>query len=120
LGPSAASRFFKDGCFLHRKQIAALGPYLEFAHRARPEFEHTTRSQTVLEAVFLEMRKNVGVQLEQFSSRYGYDIRNAEKFSEFLDAGFVALSSGRSGEYLTLTPKGRLLADTVCERLVDI
>jgi len=114
VGPSASSRLFRDGRFLHRKQIADFPLYLQ---APRPmEFEATSAPQTVLEASFLELRKRWGVSLSGFRSRYGYDLTSAGKFSRYLEDGFLA----RDGDRLTLTDRGLMLADSVTADLVDM
>lgn len=115
IGPSAASRFFKDGVFHHRKQWSDFSKYMGRSSFEEVPFESTTQNQTILEATFLELRKNTGIELSKFSKRYGYDPSLAKQFPLFLKEGMVA----KEGDKLTLTPKGRLLADLVTERLVD-
>jgi oxygen-independent coproporphyrinogen III oxidase len=114
LGPSAASRFFKEGVFYHRKQCSEFEKYLSQEFESIP-FEKSTLGQTWLEATFLELRKNSGIELKQFKARYGYDPSAAKQFPLFLREGLVC----QEGNYLKLTRKGRLLADVVTERLVD-
>lgn len=116
IGPSAASRFFVNGVFVHRKQKADLKLYLQNPLFDKVSLELTDKKQTVLEATFLEMRTNQGVALKEFQDRYGYDLRTGKDFELFKQEGFIHESSGR----LKLTEKGRLLADTVTERLADL
>jgi oxygen-independent coproporphyrinogen-3 oxidase len=116
LGPSASSRFFWDDVFHHRKQVSDNETYVAKACRnAAPEFDKSSRQQTLIEATFLELRRNAGVDVEQFAKRYGCDLRRGEKFKLFLDEGFIQLEES----LLTLTPRGRLLADTVTRDLAD-
>jgi oxygen-independent coproporphyrinogen-3 oxidase len=115
LGPSAASRFFKDGIFHHRKAFSDFNKYLDQLNFEQVAFESSSRTQTHLEATFLELRKNDGIDLEVFSRKYGYDPSLAKQFSLFVKEGLIA----KEGKKLFLTPKGRLLADLVTERLVD-
>lgn len=115
VGPSASSRFFSDGSFLHRKQLADVKRYL-----ANPEFpfiplEKSNASQTVLEASFLELRKNIGVELEGFKARYSYDLRNGKKYGLFKREGLIIEKEGD----LLLTQNGRLLADSITSQLID-
>lgn len=115
LGPSAASRFFKGGVFHHRKAFSDFNKYLSQLNFEQIAFESSSRTQTHLEATFLELRKNAGIDLDLFSKRYGYDPSLAKQFSLFVKEGLIA----KEGNKLALTPKGRLLADLVTERLVD-
>ncbi len=115
IGPSASSRFFIDSKFVHHKQIADTNMYL-----AKPVFdparlEKTDHKQTVLEAAFLELRENKGVNLKDFESRYSYDLCSGQDFKLFEREGLLEKKEG----ILKLTSRGRLLADTVTERLVD-
>jgi oxygen-independent coproporphyrinogen III oxidase len=114
IGPSASSRLFRKGSFLHRKQVADFPSYLR---APKPmEFDSTSPAQTVLEASFLELRKRWGVSVSGFRERYGYDLTKARRYHAFLEDGFVL----RRGDTLALTEKGFLLADAVTRDLVDI
>ncbi len=115
LGPSAASRIFKQKVFHHRKQWSDFGKYLNQSSFLEVPFESSTQKQTWLEATFLELRKNRGIDLDLFVERYGYNPSLAKHFSLFQKEGLIA----REGNHLKLTRKGRLLADLVTERLVD-
>lgn len=115
VGPSAASRFFWDGRFHHRKQFSDFSKYLLQTAFPQPDFEGSSRDQTILEATFLEMRKNRGVNIPAFRERYGYDLRQAKKFPLFVRGGLLE----EEGDCLRLTDRGRLLADSVTRDLVD-
>ncbi len=115
IGPSAASRFFWEDKFHHRKQVADYATYLGLKGFPLPEFEAVTSQQTVLEATFLELRKREGVHSAQFQERYGYDLLSAKKFDLFRREGFLDVQDGR----IHLTSKGYLLADTITRDLVD-
>lgn len=115
LGPSASSRFFKDNHFYHRKQLSEFGRYLGQKTFGELDFEKSDQKQTWLEATFLELRKNSGIDLEGFKIRYGYDPSSAKQYSLFIKEGLLT----KEGKNLCLTRKGRLLADLVTERLVD-
>ena len=117
VGPSAASRFFRDGRFLHRKQVADVGRWLQAVERGdafpAPGLEPTTAEQTVLEATFLELRRNEGIVRADFARRYGYDPGSSPKYPMFLRQGLLEETAGR----LRLTARGRLLADAVTREL---
>jgi len=115
VGPSAASRFFWDGRFHHRKQVTDLNNYLSDVSFPHPGFEQSTREQTLLEATFLEMRKNSGIHLTDFNERYQYDLTQSKNYSLYLTEGLIE----KAGSSLRLTPRGRLLADAVTRDLVD-
>lgn len=113
IGPSASSRFFRNGRFLHRKQVADFPLYVQ---APKPmEFEATDFGQTVLEATFLELRKREGIRLKGFGERYGYDLTRAKRFAQFVEDGFLSWDS----DTLRLTEKGLLLGDSVTRDLVD-
>lgn len=114
-GPSASSRIFKEGVFQHRKQWSDFSKYLMQRDFQEQLFEKSTKNQTWLEATFLELRKNCGINLESFVEKYGYDPSSAKQFSLFVKEGLLT----KEGKHLRLTQKGRLLADIVTERLVD-
>lgn len=115
VGPSASSRFFWDGAFHHRKQHADLERYLAGGDFPEPGLTATTAEETVLEATFLELRRNEGVDIAAFRERYGHDLTRAPKYGLFLREGVLA----REGDRLRLTKRGRLLADLVTRELAE-
>lgn len=115
VGPSAASRFFWDGSFHHKKQISDFKRYLSATAFNVSQMEVTSKTQTILEASFLELRKNRGIDLGAFQARYGYDFTKARKYPLFLKEGLLLKDENR----LMLTARGRLLADEVTRDLVD-
>jgi putative oxygen-independent coproporphyrinogen III oxidase len=116
LGPSAATRFFWDGSFHHRKQVSSWERYLKAEVFPDPDFSSTNAFQTVLEATFLELRKRSGIDLAQFEGRYGYDLRSAKPYALFQREGMLEEEGGR----VRLSPKGWLLAEGIAERLVEM
>lgn len=113
LGPSASSRFFRDKRFYHRKNVSDLKAYYD--RKTVGAFEPITEKQTVLEGLFLELRKNEGIVLRDFESRYGYAVDKAKKFLLFEREGLLAVDQGK----LRLTARGRMLADSVTPGLWD-
>lgn len=112
VGPSASSRFFWDGIFHHRKQLADYSSYLKQTHFDSVPFSATTIKETQLEALFLELRKNEGINLTEFKEHYGLDLMTHPKLPLLEKEGFLELKKPT----LRLTSKGRLLADSlVCE-----
>lgn len=116
LGPSAASRFFWDGRFHHRKQVSSWEQYLKVDSFPNPAFESTTAFQTVLEATFLEIRKQDGIALAEFEKRYGYALDRSSAYPHFQKEGLIEEAHG----HLRLSPKGWLLAEGIAERLVEM
>lgn len=115
LGPSAASRFFWDGNFHHRKALADFSKYVESAPYPGNTLESNSWADTRLEATFLELRLNDGIDLPRFTQRYGHDVTQSKNYSLFLREGLLE----RAGQILKLTSRGRLLADRVTRDLVD-
>lgn len=111
LGPSAASRFFWDGKFHHHKQSSNLEAYFRDPVFARDGFES---NETGLEALFLEIRKNAGIDLVQFRSRYGITL-NSTRIERYAKEGLLETS----GSILRLTKKGRLLVDSIALELSE-
>ncbi len=111
-GPSAASRFFADKGFHHRKNVSDLKLYAE---GKGTEFESTSPRSTILESLFLELRQNEGIDLSRFRDRYGYDVEKSRKYPLFVKEGLLE----RIGPNVKLTPKGRLLADAISPELLD-
>lgn len=115
LGPSAASRFFLDGKFHHRKQIAHFAKYLELTAFEQPTFEVTTADQTILEATFLELRNREGIELARFRRRYGFDLARSPQLPLFVREKMIECDE----QSLRLTPKGWLLAEGIATRLLE-
>ena len=112
LGPSAASRFFWDGVFKHRKQLADYSQYLKQNSFEDVSWTNTTQEQTQLEALFLELRRNAGINVDRFFKKYGLDLTKSSKLAVLEKTGFLEMQKPT----LRLTDKGRLVADTlVCE-----
>ncbi|MBI3293935.1 MAG: radical SAM family heme chaperone HemW [Deltaproteobacteria bacterium] len=114
LGPSAASRYFAGGVFHHRKQVADLNRYFSQKDVREVAFESTTREQAVLEAAFLELRKDDGIDCGDFRRRFGVDLRHGSRVGDLASDGLLETV----GERLWLTDRGRLLADSVAPALV--
>ena len=112
LGPSAASRFFWDGVFQHRKQLADYAQYLKQEKFESVAWNINSQEQTQLEALFLELRRNSGIDIDRFFKKYGLDLTKSSKLPFLEKAGFLEMQKPT----LRLTDKGRLVADTlVCE-----
>lgn len=112
LGPSAASRFFWEGVFHHRKQVTDHQLYLKQENFEGIPFESLNLKQTQLEALFLELRQNKGIHLTEFLKKYGLDLLKSPKLELFQKEGFLEIEEPT----LRLTDKGRLLTDSiVCE-----
>jgi len=80
--------------------------------------EVLTSSQARLEAVFLALRTRRGLDISAFEARFGAapQALYPEAVSTLLAAGLLEESEKR---VLRLTPKGRLLSDSVFEAFVD-
>lgn len=115
IGPSASSRFFEGGTFRHRKQVSDFSKYMQKENDFASEFETSTTQQTLLEAVFLEIRCNRGVHLKTFFERFNWNFRDSKHFEMLCEEKLIEVS----GEFLRLTDKGRLLADSVSLKLLD-
>jgi len=114
VGPSASSRFFWNGVFCHRKQVAIFSKYLEQSLFEEIPWQNSNLEQTQLEALFLEIRKNSGIERNTFLSRYGFDFYQSKKLEVLEQQGLLEIKETT----LILTDKGRLLTDSiVCELL---
>jgi len=114
VGPSASSRFFWEGVFHHRKQVSDHVSYLKQDEFVQVSFQLTTLKQTQLEALFLELRRNSGIEISKFLDKYGVDLTKSPKLELLIKEGLLELKEPT----LRLTSKGRLLADSVvCELL---
>jgi oxygen-independent coproporphyrinogen-3 oxidase len=115
IGPSASSRFFWEGKFFHRKQLSDFSRYLSHSSFDPASFETTTQDQTLLEATFLEIRRNEGIQLESFKNKYGYAFQKGSAYGLLMKEKMIEESRG----VLKLTDRGRLLADSVSLKLLE-
>jgi oxygen-independent coproporphyrinogen-3 oxidase len=113
VGPSSSSRFFWNGTFHHRKQFSDLSQYYATENFLSPPFEVNTLGQTQLEATFLELRKNTGVSRSEFSRRYQFDLKSSKKYELFLERELLI----EEGDNIRLSPRGRMLADSVTSEL---
>ena len=112
VGPSASSRFFWDGVFHHRKQLSEMSQYQKLEDFSQVPFTSTELKQTQMEGLFLEIRKNEGINLTEFQRKYGVSLRLNPKLEILINTGFLRYQEPT----LSLTDKGRLLADSlVCE-----
>ncbi len=76
------------------------------------ESEELTGDDRIGEATMLALRTLEGVNVRDFSERYGVDFlkRYARVIADLDEAGLLAVS----GESVRLTPRGRFLANDVC------
>lgn len=83
----------------------------------RPVADSETLSteQLALEAVMLGLRRDVGVDLAEFETRFGIDLvaRNEKSIADGITAGHFTLSDG----HLTLTFAGLAIADGIVKTL---
>jgi coproporphyrinogen III oxidase-like Fe-S oxidoreductase len=75
-------------------------------------------SQAALEETFfLGLRLNRGVKLDELRLHLGHDV---EKFLPVMDELDAAGMLSRTGDNIQLTSRGRLLANEVFERFLDV
>jgi oxygen-independent coproporphyrinogen III oxidase len=90
---------------------------LEYASKtATPEFDLIGRREAFEESLFLGLRLNEGVDLNDLRSRFGDDLLGEAMpaLREVLDAGLIELNS----DNVRLTPQGRLVSNEVFSRLL--
>lgn len=80
--------------------------------------ERLTREQRLMEAVYAGLRKREGIDLADFSRRFGIEFRNAfgPAIEPLLDDGHVALSKASC----SLTPAGMLYLDSIAAHLINV
>jgi oxygen-independent coproporphyrinogen-3 oxidase len=96
------------------KNRTETGEYLacvEGDRSAAVDVHQLSRDQQAGDALFMGLRLNEGVHLEQIRTRYGFDVwaRYGPDLERFLEAGCLELGAGR----LRLTRRGMLLANEV-------
>jgi oxygen-independent coproporphyrinogen-3 oxidase len=79
-------------------------------------FERIDEKTRAKEAIFLGLRRTDGINLEQFSQRYGFHIEQllADKIARLSDGGFLIVEDG----FLRLSPAGVLVSNLVLAELV--
>jgi oxygen-independent coproporphyrinogen-3 oxidase len=90
---------------------------LEYASKtATPEFDLIGRREAFEESLFLGLRLNEGVDLNDLRSRFGDNLLGEAMpaLREVLDAGLIELNSHN----VRLTPHGRLVSNEVFSRLL--
>jgi oxygen-independent coproporphyrinogen-3 oxidase len=96
------------------QRVAAVAEYLDRVARGigtDTERRVLTSDERLEEALFTGLRLVEGVDVDALGARYGVDVRAryGEALEPHVEAGLVAFDGGR----LTLTPRGRLLANEV-------
>jgi len=88
----------------------------ELLPTAEPEVEVIGREQGFEEALFLGLRMNEGVDLEQLRMEFGQELVRAalEAMGEVEEAGLVELADG----WVRLTQRGRMVSNEVFGRLL--
>lgn len=115
-GPSAHSYLNGE----RKKNVADLREYVRLINRdgnAVIETEALTAEQITIEKIYLGLRAE-GMKLDDFSAE-GYDapkIKNLPFVVDLQKEGLAKLN----GNLLTLTERGRFLADGIAERLISI
>jgi oxygen-independent coproporphyrinogen-3 oxidase len=97
--------------------VANVTQFIERAERGEPVIgteETLTPEQQMLEAVFLGLRRVEGIFVPAYEERFGvsFEERHGPLVRELAEGGLVV----RNGAFLALTPRGRLLADSVVGR----
>ena len=98
--------------------VANLRKYFEALNANQlPEenYEKLSREQKMYEAVFLGLRQNRGVHLNNFRKKFRVDFDQAfnGKMSELKRAGFIVRNDG----YVKLSREGIFICDEICARL---
>ena len=89
-----------------------MSQYQKLEDFSQVPFTSTELKQTQMEGLFLEIRKNEGINLTEFQRKYGVSLRLNPKLEILINTGFLRYQEPT----LSLTDKGRLLADSlVCE-----
>jgi oxygen-independent coproporphyrinogen-3 oxidase len=117
LGPSACS--YVDGRRI--QNIADTGRYIARLERGGSPVEFTERLSPVARAgelVAFALRMNEGITAEAFHSRTGLELAAlwAAELRDLREQGLVEWDRGR----LRLTPRGRLVADSVAEAFIVV
>ena len=87
-----------------------------WAGRAGPSTERLDRRQAQGEAVFLALRTVRGLDLAGYQAEFGEPLEalHGEALQEMGQAGLLEVD----GDRLFLTPRGRMLSDSVFARLI--
>ena len=110
LGPAAHSFTGHKRWWNH----SSLDEYIRDIETEKPPLnasEMLDSEQLYLEALFLGLRTKMGIQLHNFSEKYGYDLisEKGDALARLAKAGFVEIKNG----YLQPTRNGLAVADTL-------
>jgi oxygen-independent coproporphyrinogen-3 oxidase len=116
LGPSAHSYDGKQRWWNH----TGVDQYIACIRKGKAPIEARetlTKSQQIMEAVYLGLRTVEGIDMFRFEKKFG--VAFAAMFSgvlpDIISQGWISLSKNRCA----LTPRGMLLIDGIADRLID-
>ena len=96
-------------------RLASTDNYDQFLASPQTAFSAVIQTQALEESLFLGLRLNRGVDLEQLRSQFGEQF---EPYESILDELVSSELLKRCGDNLQLTPRGRLLSNEVFERFI--
>jgi oxygen-independent coproporphyrinogen-3 oxidase len=116
LGPSAHSY---DGCRRHWN-YSDVNRYIACLKKGKPPIqaaETLTKSQQIMEAVYLGLRTVEGIDMPRFKKKFGIAFEKlfSAALPDIISHGWVSLSKTRCA----LTTRGMLLLDSVSAKLID-
>ncbi|HKW75333.1 MAG TPA: radical SAM family heme chaperone HemW [Terriglobales bacterium] len=97
-------------------RLATTDNYDQFLISAQTSASEVTTAQALEEALFLGLRLNRGIDLEQLRSEFGEQV---EQYTAILEELFSAGLLRRIGNNLQLTARGRLLSNEVFEKFLS-
>jgi oxygen-independent coproporphyrinogen-3 oxidase len=116
LGPSAHS-FIEPARYWNHRSLATYLRQIEDGKSAMAEKESLTRTQIMIEAIFLGLRTTWGINLAEFQARFGINFVNAfsQPIAELENQGMIEINEG----HCVLTRKGLLFADSIASMLIS-
>ena len=97
-------------------RLATTDSYDQFLRGPEMGLSSVTPAQALEESLFLGLRLNRGINLEQLRSQFGEQLNQyAAIFAELISCGLLE----RNGDSLQLTPRGRLLSNEVFEKVIN-
>ncbi|MFC1505190.1 radical SAM family heme chaperone HemW [Thermodesulfobacteriota bacterium] len=115
LGPGAHS-YAHPIRWWNLEQVPAYIAALDAGRRPIAGRERLNREQQMMEALYLGLRKTVGIDVAAFEKRFAVDFKGhlGQPLADMAQEGVLTLSDNRCA----LTPKGMRLLDSVLARLV--
>ncbi|MGD8658623.1 MAG: radical SAM family heme chaperone HemW [Desulfobacterales bacterium] len=116
LGPSAHS-FIEPVRYWNHRSLATYLRQIEDGKSAIAEKESLTKTQTMIEAIFLGFRTIWGINLAEFQAKFGINFTHtfSKPIAELEKQGMIEINEG----HCVLTRKGLLFTDSIASMFIS-